>query len=175
MRTKIFITMIALLFCLSCKTIRNSELNTQNASKTDVSLSQQDTRTGSGETSVAITGKAETQTERTERQSGGSVQLSPPDSTGAQYPVLINWYKNESIEINKMIAELEVFFRQQLEMYEKQITELREKFESQSKEKTVSKTGFTFFEKIGFTAIGALVLIVVFFLIKWYLKRKKWA
>jgi hypothetical protein len=173
MKTKIFCMAIALLFCLSCRTVRNSGTNTQNENKTDVSLSQQDTRIGSEETSVAISGKTEAQTERTKRQSGGSVQLSPPDSTGTQYPVVINRYKNETLETGKIIAEIEATLQQQIEENEKKILELREKLELQSKEKTVSKTGFTFIEKIGFAASGLLLLIVIFTVVKWLLKFRK--
>jgi hypothetical protein len=108
------------------------------------------------------------QTERTERQSGGSVQLSPPDSTGTQYPVVINWYKNDVDQTKKTVDEMQAFLQQKMEETEKRLLELRENSEHESKEKTVSNTGYTFLEKTGFVAGGLLILTVIFMLIKWF-------
>ena len=172
MRTKITLLLITLLCCLSCRTLEKSA-NSTNASKADTSLSQQDEKKSSGDVSAAISGKTETETNRNEKQSGGSAQLSPPDSTGKQHPIFINWYNNEIVETSKITAEIEAIFQEKFETLENQYTELNEKYEAILKEKTVSKTGFTFLEKIGIGALALNVLMFVITIFIWRLKLKK--
>jgi len=104
---------------------------------------------------------------------GGSMFLSPPDSTGKQFPTIINWYNSNTTETSKITSEIKSLFEERINSLENQIVSLNEKLQTKTESETVSKKGFTWIEKTGMAAIGLLFLIIVFTAVKWHLKIRK--
>lgn len=172
MKTNHLLLIIILVSFFACKTKeRVSNIDVRATQETLLEESGQ--RETSGNVSGSMSAVSETSTDRQENQSGGSVHLSVPDSLGKQHPTVINWYSNEIVETSKITAEIKAEFQQIIETLESQISELNSKTEQQNEEQTVSKTGFTFLEKTGFVAIGLLILIAGYTILKWYLKIRK--
>jgi hypothetical protein len=156
----------------ACKTTRETtKIGGRAQSETTLEASGQ--RETSSVSSGSFTQNTEATTDKETRLSGGSVQLSPPDSTGKQFPTVINWYNSNTAETSKITSDIKAMFEQKINSLENQILLLNEKLQTKTESETVSKTGFTFLEKTGMSAIGLLLLIIAYTVIKWYLKIKK--
>jgi hypothetical protein len=172
----IYVLLWPVLLLAGCRVQEEVSVMDAREATHEISLEGEVQRKKSIDTSGSASEKSELLMERTERQSGGSVQLSPPDSTGAQYPVVVNWYSSDIDETARIMAEMEMTLRQKMEEDERRSLELQERMEALEvleRERKTSKSGFTFLEKIGFITTGLLVLIVLFTLIKWCLKSRK--
>ena len=156
----------------ACKTTRETT-KIEERTHSEATLKANGQRETSGVSSGSFSQNTEAITDKETRLSGGSVQLSPPDSTGKQFPTAINWYNSNIAETSKITSDIKALFEEKINTLETRLLSLEKKLQTKTESKTVSKTGFTFLEKTGLAAIAILFLMVVFFLIKWYLKIKK--
>jgi uncharacterized protein YktA (UPF0223 family) len=133
---------------------------------------QQETVQSTETAQAIISEKTEAETNRNEKQSGGSMQLSPPDSTGKQHPIFINWYNNEIVETSKIRAEIEAVFNQKIETLEQKITELEQQIEKKTEQKQLSK--WQEWQIKGFRICFLLIFLIgIYAAFKGYLKLKK--
>jgi len=156
----------------ACKTTRETtKIGERTQSETTLEASGQ-RETGSV-SSGSFTQSTEAIMDKETRLSGGSVQLSPPDSTGKQFPTVINWYNSNTTETSKMVSDIRAAFEEKINSLESQILSLKEKSQTETKSEMVTKTGFTSLEKAGLLAFGILFLTIVYMVVKWYLKFRK--
>ncbi|MDR3326902.1 MAG: hypothetical protein LBT04_02020 [Prevotellaceae bacterium] len=146
-------------------------MSRQQKEQTETSIHNSTKAEITGEVSNTKAVEEQKHIDRTERQTGGSVLLSAPDSTGKQYPLKIKWYDNnmnEKINATKLMEEQ---LQLKINSLEVQLVDLEQKTNFEEIEKTSTKIGLTFLEKIGIGAIIVLVLTVIFIVFKFYLKK----
>ncbi len=163
---------ILLVSFFACKTTRETN-KIDERTKSESTLEASGQRETGSTFSGSFSQNTEAETNRETRQNGGSVHLSPPDSAGKQFPTVINWYNSHTAETGRITGDIKAVFDEKINLLESHILSLEEKLQTQTDSQTVSKTGFTFLEKTGFAALGLLLLIIVYAVIKWYLRIKK--
>jgi len=161
---------LILVSCFACKTTREATRIDERA-KLETMRNESRQKETSSTASGSFSQTTEAETNKETRLSGGSLHLSPPDSTGKQFPTVISWYGSNTTETSKITRETIANIEERLNSIESRFLSIEEELQTKTESETVSKTGFTFFEKTGLATL--LLLIIVYAVIKWCLKIKK--
>ena len=166
----IALTVFVLVLMAGCSVQKSTKSSEATQSQTNISANSQ-TETNSEKTTTSqFIGAGSVDLEIDENEI--NIKLSPPDSTGAQYPIDItvkgkklNLKAKKETESNKQTTE-------KSNTNEQNNTNLQQNNNTKTDIKTDTKIGLSLLEKIGIGAVILLVLIVVYFVVKWYLKRR---